>query len=1057
MKRNLLLMILASGLVLHATAQDRLLTGQILDAETKGPLPGATITTTSGTKSQSDTNGKFKLSVLSGKQTELTVQFVGYNIKKVKINTETNVVILLQPSSIGLNEVVAIGYGSVKRGDVTGAISSLSSKQIQDVPITSAEEILTGRLAGLQVTKEEGSPDAEVRIKVRGGTSITEDNSPLYIIDGIPMENGLRGLSPQDILSVNVLKDASSTAIYGARGANGVVVVTTRGGKEMKTQVSYNGSYGFNRLAKKLEVLNPYEFLTLQWERDKGYVDGKLPVYGTWADIQSYKGQTGIDWQEKMLANDGRQDNHNLSILGGTKNTQFSLSLSGNNQKMIVLNSGYKRQTLNFRFNHTITSKLKGYFNVRYSNQKIMGAGTSNESSASSNNLRHIIKYRPMLIGDVGEDDFDYEYLVETENGNGLTVSNPVATSNGQYSKNIDKMLNLSGYIDYSISNALTFRSTWGYGTYNQNKDVFWDWFTNLGRYYGDFTPVLLLNSINQSSYNISNTLTYDKRFAKHKLNFLLGNEFYGAATETDALQMKNYAVGITAEKALAQVGIGVPRAGFPRNDTYKNTLLSFFSRVNYAFNDKYLFTATLRADGSSKFSAANRWGYFPSASIAWKFSSENFLKSFSPLTEGKLRVSYGAAGNNRIQDYLYLQTYTSAGRYNLNETDVNGSYPASLANKNLKWETTISRNIGLDLSFLKNRLQLTADIYRNSTRDLLVAAPIATNSGYKTQLQNIGETLNKGLELQISGTLIDHKAFKWNMDFNVAFNKNKIVRLANSQSTDERFSGVGIANSPADYLIKVGESVGTMYGWVNDGFYKVDDFDWVGTTYTLKSGQPDVGKLFGTTAKPGMIKFRDLTGEGQVSLDDRTIIGNANPKYLGGINNQFSYKNFDLSVFLNFSVGNDIFNANKIEFTNAMVQGTNLLGIMKDRWRNIDGAGNPITDPVLLAEANQNAKIWTPHTGTGSFYVNSWAIEDGSFLRVNNVTLGYSLPSRLLKSIFVNKVRVYFTANNLHVFTRYSGFDPEVSNRGGGVIAGVDYSAFPRSKAYIFGLNVTL
>ncbi|MCF3109872.1 TonB-dependent receptor [Niabella sp. CC-SYL272] len=1050
------MMLLCPGITLFAQSG---VEGQVLSRSDNRPLADVNVSLKgTATAVRTGPDGKYRLSVVNTSTAVLVFSHVGFKTYETAVKGLPVLNVFMDSNSTEMNEVVAIGYATVKRKDLTGSISSVTARQIVDIPIASAAEALNGRLAGVQITTSEGAPGAEVKIRIRGGNSITQDNSPMYIVDGIQVEDGLTGLAPQDIESVDVLKDASATAIYGARGANGVIIINTKGGREMKTTVSYNGIFGYNTLANKLEVMSPYEFGVWQWERAGAYATGKHDVYGTWADIQALKNMPAVDWQEKVLNNPAFQQTHNLSVTGGNKATQFNISYTGNNQKGIVLNSVYKRHLLNFRFAHTVSSKLKIGLNTRYNRQEIEGAGTSDAGAQHFNKLRNVVKYRPLIMGDVAEDEIDENYYNEIGVGNGLALINPIALNNAEYRHTGKNLLNLNGFINYNFAKGFTFRSTLGVDLNQIKLKNFDDAESLKGRFLGGGRAMVQINDYEGQTLDFANTLTYTPRLGKgHSLNILAGHEIYNARNEIIDNQVRDFPMGITAEKALAQLSLGIPVVLSPSTSGTESRTVSFFGRSNYSYADKYLLTLTMRADGSSKFSADNRWGYFPSAALAWRISNESFMQQLTFISDMKFRLTYGVAGNNRIQDYLYFSAYRNAGQYNLLETVIPAQTIATLANKDLKWETTRSANIGLDLSLFNNRLQLTADAYLNRTHDLLVNAPIPYNSGYKTQLQNVGQTENKGLEFQLKGVIINHSDFNWNADLNISFNRNKIVKLARQQDFYLVASGIAPSSYPPDFIVKVGQPVGTMIGWISDGFYTVDDFNWSGTTPTLKPGQPDPSSIFGEKAAPGMMKYKDIDGNGIVNLDDQTIIGNPNPKFTGGFNQQLRYKNFDMSVFLNFVYGNDVFNANKMEFTNGYNGGTNLLAIMNDRWKKLDENGNLVTDPVKLAEMNRNTRIWTPKSGSGAFGLNSWAIEDGSFLRVNNITLGYTLPAAITQRAKISKLRFYATVNNLWVITGYTGFDPEVSNRSnGGVVAGVDYAAYPRSRAYLFGVNLS-
>ncbi|HEX6170780.1 MAG TPA: SusC/RagA family TonB-linked outer membrane protein, partial [Chitinophagaceae bacterium] len=569
----------------------------------------------------------------------------------------------------------------------------------------------------------------------------------------------------------------------------------------------------------------------------------------------------------------------------------------------------------------------------------------------------------------------------------------------------------------------------------------------------------------NRTVLNNSNVLTYSNArsntdfSSRHSIDVLLGHEIVQRQSKAYFVENRLFPIGITPERALGNMSLGTTPAGLSTSTELTDRIVSAFTRLNYVLDKKYLVTLTMRADGSSKFSQKNKWGYFPSASVAWRLSEENFMSQINnTVSDLKLRLSYGQAGNNRIDDFLYLTQFNANVFYDLNNQLITGYGPAGLANENLKWETTTARNIGLDAGFLKNRIQLSVDLYKNTTSDNLLDVLVPTTSGYTVQKQNVGATANKGVELQINATPIQNKDFTWNANFNISFNKNEIESLGPNQSGLVS-SGWAGGNTPEDFTVAVGQSVGTMWGFVTDGFYTLDDFNYSNGVYSLKSGVPSNRDITAVTPQPGMLKFKDLDGNNNITIaGDRTIIGSSQPKFFGGLNQQFTYKNFDMSVFVNFQYGNDILNANKLEFSSGYTDNSNLLAIMNDRWRNVNAAGQVVTDPAELAKLNTNATIWSPLTSASSFYSHSWAVEDGSFLRINNITVGYTLPTRIVNKIKISKLRIYGTINNLAVFTNYSGYDPEVNTRRNSPLtSGVDYSAYPRSRAFIVGANLSL
>lgn len=1057
-------------LPLMLVAQNRVLKGKVT-GDNGTPLAGANILqkgTQNGT--QTDAGGNFSLTVTTAERVTLVISSTGYKAREITTNGE-EVTVNMQIEATNLDDVVVVGYQSVKRRDLTGSVSSVNAKQLQDIPINSAAQALAGRLAGVQITGSEGSPNAEAIIRVRGGGSITQDNSPLYIIDGIQVENALSVIAPQDIESVDVLKDASATAIYGARGANGVVIITTRGGRNRKPTLSYNGLVGISKLANKLEVMNPYDFVLFQYERSRGSTTDRnnfLNTYGYFEDLDLYHSVPFVDWQDQLFGRNALQQTHNIALSGGNDATTYNLSLTSNTQEGILTGSDFDRKLVNFKFDHKLNNSIKLGFTTRFNNTVVNGAGTSDPGSSSTNRLRHAVKYRPFLAGGQDLYSYDEDYADET-NANSLQLVNPLLYNLAEYRRRINNTLNLSAYADLTITKFLSFKSTVGFDFTNIRSTAVDDSITGNSRQNGDGLPMAFIGTSEQLTVNNSNVLTFSNsklggRFnEKNAITVLAGHEIYQTRIRGENQYARYFPAGIAPKKALGNMNLGasyINPGSLPAFEN-ENHLVSAFGRINYAFDNKYMVTLTARADGSSKFAEGNKWSYFPSASVAWRVSQEKFMEAASSvINDLKLRVSYGEAGNNRIRDFLYLTQFASNTQYWLNEQMITGFSPNDLANINLVWEKTISRNIGVDVSVLQNKIQLSLDVYKNTTKDLLVAVPVPTSSGYVTQIQNVGSTENKGIEIQLNATPVTAKDFSWNINFNISFNKNKVTSLGTYQDFYLQSSGWGVGNTPADFIVKVGEPVGSIRGFITDGYYQLSDFDYDASsqTYTLKAGQPDNTGITSLAPYPGRLKLKDIDKNGVIDDKDRTILGVAQPKFFGGINQQFTYRNFDLSVFVNFQGGNKVVNANKLEFTNAYTPNSNMLAVMNNRWRNVNDQGQVVTDPVELAKLNGNATLWSPSTSSTAFTLHSWAVEDGSFMRINNITLGYNLPAALINKIKIQRLRIYGTVNNLAVITSYSGYDPEVNTRRNTpVTPGVDYSAYPRSRSFIVGVNLTL
>ena len=1098
MKRKLCLLVFLLWSCCVVFAQGRQITGTVTKDKTGEPLAGVTVSIKGTTiVTTTDNNGHFTIAIPSERNNPVLVfSYVGHDSKEVAVGSGDNVnANLVEAATTSLEDVVVIGYGTAKRRDVTSAVSSINARQLRDIPLNSTAQALAGRLAGVQITGSEGSPNAEVLIRVRGGGSITQDNSPLYIIDGIQVESGINSLSPQDIESIDVLKDASATAIYGARGANGVVIITTKSGRNNKTTISYNGSFGINKLAKKLDVMKPYDFVVYQWERALFVGDTSRPYGRRFDSLTAYQNVPFVDWQEEMFGRNAKFQTHNVSLNGGNAGTTYNLSLTSNKEEGVMRNSDFDRKLVTFKFDHNFNKSLKVGFSTRYNNTVVNGAGTSNSGSSSTNRLRQSVKYRPLLVNGQDLEDYDPDYAAST-NANSLALVNPLLLNEAEFRKNTSNIANIGVYVDLKITNFLSFRTTAGVDYFNLRQEAFDDTITSPAKQNAN-QPLAGIGNSTRVTLNNSNVFTYSNasskgNFAeKNSLTVIAGHEIYRTKTRAENQFARFFPVGIDAEKALGNMNLGTSYIDPNRlpSSVNENRLVSFFGRANYGFDDRYLLSVSARADGSSKFAPENKWSYFPSGSLAWRISNERFFEKFGDKTgisELKLRFSYGQAGNNRINDFLYIQQFTTGTQYWLNEAMVTGFLPGTLANADLIWERIISRNVGLDVAMLNNRLNFSLDVYKNTTKDLLVNVPIPTSSGYTRQIQNVGSTENRGVEIQINATPVSKKNFTWTVNFNASFNKNKVLSLGTFQKSYLEFSGWGFSNTPADYLVRVGNSVGSMWGFVTDGYYTLDQFDYDPVTkyYTLKTGVPNNATITSTLAQPGGVRFKDIAGapdstgkltapDGKIDDYDKTIIGDFNPKVFGGLNQQFQYKNFDLSIFINYQIGGDVYNANKLEFTTGYTVNANLLSMMNDRWRVIDAQGNILQRtvtvgsaqvvqgeaPAVLAAANaHNPGLWFPSTASTSFTLHSWAIEDATFVRINNITLGYTLPANISRKAKLERARIYFTVNNLAVITNYSGYDPEVNaRRNNPVTPGVDYSAYPRSRTFIAGVNLSL
>lgn len=1039
-------------------------------------IPGATVIvkgTTSGTVS--DIGGNYKIKVPDHQSSVLVFSYVGMTAKEIKAEGRTVINVQLEQSSIVLDEVVAVGYGTVKRRDLTGSVSSVKAEAINAVPVTSVAQALAGKVAGVSVTQSEGSPDAAIAIRVRGGLSITQDNEPLYIIDGFPSEQGLAGLDPSDIASIDVLKDASATAIYGARGGNGVILITTKEGFEGKATVNYEMYYGIKKLTNKMQLLSVEDFVRLEYERSMlggaaeksrfvsmygdGYVspmDYDEAMYAAFTPIHEvYGNRPGIDWQG-LIFDDAMpsSQNHKVSISGGNKTTKYTGSYSYNNDQGVMLNSGLVRNNIRLRMDQNLSDKLRFTANVSHVNEKTTGMGSLSETSYFSR-MQHIIQYRP-IIGKTG-DDYDlvrYQNDPIRDDESGNQMQNPIVSIENEIQSKLNKMSVFNGEIVYNLTKNLTYRGSIGLRDRTYTQDLFYQKGSrqaiNSGAPYGQ------RHIQEYSTINYNNVLSYRLRLPRsHAFDMMIGQESYtmnynrllvkSTNFPEDNFGLDDMSLGETPDK--------------PVTDAYEERTLSFFGRANYNYKQRYLATLTLRADGSSKFGANNKWGYFPSASVAWRLSEENFIKDLNAFSNLKLRLSYGAAGNNRIGTFRSLSRMSSSWQPFENATSVS-YYSSQLPNPDLKWETNISANAGLDLGFFDQRVQVVVDVYNNMTENLLLESKVPLLSGYATTMKNVGKTQNRGVELTINTVNVKTKKISWETSFNISTNRNKVIQLADADYFTSRSGWAATSEfNDDDYRIEVGQALGNMYGYKQIGLYQVDDFNYdaVAKKYLVKEGvayDPD------NYPKPGYYKFENHDdSDNIINANDKQVIGNATPDFTGGLVNTIRYKNFDFSFALNFSVGNDVYNANTMYYTKTSNRYRNSLGLSADRFTYIDPETgmNVFTSPDRLAAINANHNQYASVEGNAVLKFHSGYVEDGSYLRLTNTTLGYTLPRSVVKKIGISNLRLYASGYNLLLLTRYSGFDPEVNSKpNGGLTPGVDWGAYPRSLSMVFGLNLS-
>lgn len=1034
-----------------------LVRGTVVD-QTGESVIGASIQvkgTTQGTIT--DIDGKFSLGV-PDKKSVIVVSFIGYATKELQVDTSKPMSIVLEEDTKVLDEVVVVGYQEVRKKDLTGSVAKADMNELLNTPVGSFDQTLGGRIAGVNVSSSEGTPGGTMNIVIRGNNSLTQDNSPLYVIDGFPVEDAAIAstINPSDIESLDILKDASATAIYGARGANGVVIITTKKGKVGKAQITYDGSVTMHHVTRTIPMMDAYEFVKLQAETYPASIanltGGYLMEYqGKQWTLDDYRGIFQYDWQDEILRT-ALQHNHNIRLTGGTEGVRYNASVSYYNQDGILLNSGYER--FQARANTVIKrDKLDISLTTNYSRSIQTGSTPSETSYSGMNNLFYSVwGYRPVTYPNKSMESLLNDVMDEAIDSSNDYRFNPIRSLKEEYRKYYINNLQLNGYVSYEFIKGLKLKVSGGY-TYDARKN---DQFNNSNTRYGGPTSTDKVNAQiirnERLTWLNENTLTYQTNIKKkHFFNSLVGITFQNSDYEYYSLKSTHI-----PNESLGMAGMADGTLSSSSSLKSSWSMMSYLARLNYNYKSKYYATASFRADGSSKFSKKHRYGYFPSGSLAWNFMEEEFMAPIKKVVgAGKLRVSWGLTGNNRIGEYDYyalLQMLKEKqGDYISNGSIPSGVYPfdndmssvgmvpVSLPNEDLKWETTEQWNVGLDLSFFNERLNFTADVYRKTTRDLLLEASLPLVSGYYSATKNIGKVRNDGLELSLSTVNVQTKDFTWTSDFNIAFNKNEVLELAENQlslTTAARFDQN--YNSQPSYIAKVGLPMGMMYGYIYEGTYKYDDFVKSGSSYTLKDNVPYFSSEANT--QPGMPKYKDVNGDGIIDTNDRTIIGRGLPIHTGGFTNSFTYKGFDLSVFFQWSYGNDIMNANRLFFENAGgKKDLNQFASYANRWT----PENPESDiPAATKSASNNV-------------ISSRIIEDGSYLRLKTVTLGYTFPKALIAKAKLSNARVYVAAQNLWTWTSYSGYDPEVSVRNSALTPGLDFSSYPRAFTLSFGVNL--
>ena len=1094
---------------LSALAQAQI-SGQVVDA-TGETVIGATIVEKGNPKNAAvtDFDGNFSIKVASGKI--LVISYVG--MKTQEVPAATGMKVVLEDDNASLDEVVVVGYTSRARKDLTGSVGSVSGAKLAVVPVSSAAEALTGKIAGVQVTTTDGQPGADINIRVRGATSVTQSNEPLYIVDGFQVPN-INDIPPSDIASIDVLKDASLTAIYGAKGGNGVIIVTTKSAQAGKVQVSFNGRLSVSSLSRSLDIMNTGQFVDLMYDRASSNGNGARDSwqkafrgdFGNPKDNSIYYYKTTNDWQDEVLGNKPISYQANVTVGGGNETTRFNLSLTQSEDLGIILGSGVRRTNVNFKLNTKITKNLEFTYNPKLTYRRDEGAGGANVGSGGL--VDRVLRYQPTAgLRSWG----NYSIMESAADAERFNLTNPVN----------DIMTNTQKKHSYSISqqfalkwtpiSGLVLRSEGNYNISFRNTQRYWGWLTQEGqKAVHQQKPVARLTDRTVESYTWTNTASYDTSIKDvHNLSFLLGQEIYHTQYKESQQAAHLFDIGIDANTAINNMALGQPYAA----DTYTlrstaNRTASFFGQASYNYNHKYLLSATLRADGSSKFAPGNQWGYFPSISGAWVLNQEKFLSDVKWIDQLKIRASYGLAGNNNINDDLWRFLYTSSnsgGPEFASTTTANGelyyTVPSDYPNKDIKWETTITRNLAADISLFGGRLSITPEFYWNTTRDLLYRSYIPGVSGYSRQMQNIGKVQNNGWELTLNADLLRGKDYVLSANLTLGHNKMTIKQLNRDDNRIFNNASAWKSSDQNDYMLEVGGELGLMYGYVYDGLYTWDEFLYPTTStyaanpkgkgvvngiliggtvtdgYEGNSGNGVLGNSHsGYSTMPGKIKIKDLNGDGQIDINDKTVIGRTTPKWQGGFGISGQWKDFDFVANFTYMLDFDVYNATAYALSstsNKQNTFTNVYSKFTDnRWRysapegytdlsghNITGEslyknGNLDGMPGLYRDMNANVNMWNPGDLVTNIMLDAF-VEDGSFIRCSDVTIGYTLPKSIIKKIFLNKVRAYISASNLFILTNYSGYDPEVDVQSG-LTPSMDYNRYPRARTFSFGLNVT-
>lgn len=1035
----------------QSQAQSKItVSGLVLSSEDKNFIAGASVMEKGANNGAvTDDQGAFTVSVASG--ATLVVTSIGYQPKEVVANNSQELKIELDPASNDLSDLIVVGYGKQKKSDLTGSIAVISPKDMTLGPSASFDQMLQGKAAGVRVVQSSGAPGGNVNITIRGISSITGGNSPLYVIDGFPIGTGgggsnmqsynsnsysaggmlsssgvnqvnpLSSINPSDIQSIEILKDASATAIYGSRGANGVVIITTRRGALGKAKVSFNSSSGFQELAKKLDLLSPQQYAEFVADgRDNAwvYAGGNAsdhndkrntatvvkPEFRDPASITS-----GTDWQDVIFRKSLVQ-NHELSATGGSKNVKYYLSGSYLDQEGIILGSDFKRYSLRSNIDAQLSSRIK-----------ITSAINASYAYGDFARAQGHLGERGLISSALASDP---TIPIYGPNGNlysefsdplGIPVENPIVIMRNFSDKRDVTTIFTNNVLEYNILSNLDFKTSFGVNYSSSNTRL---WKSSRVGLYTSKTGVATagVTQVKSLDYLNENTLNYHKTFnTKHTINALAGfsvqknaaNIFQAGASDFPTDQIPFLAAG--------QVSSGT-------NYVSEWSMASWFARLNYAYDSKYLLTATIRRDGSSRFGPKNKWGTFPSLAAGYNLSEESFMKRFKAISQLKIRASYGIAGNNLISNYA------SQGLLNITRTVSNGQIvsgvtPSVLANDNLTWEQSAQTNFGMDLSLFQNRISFTADFYKSIKKNLLLNVTLPAASGFSSSVQNIGKLENRGMEFTLNTQNIAGKKFKWSTSFNISANKNKVLALNGDN--------VRISNS-AYQITEAGLPISSFYLLHAIGVFQTQE-------------EIDNSPVQSPRVQPGDLKFKDVNGDGKITTADKDVIGSPWPDYIWGFDNNLTFGRFALGISINASHGNNVyFEGGEIQLNDAGVQ--NQLAIIADRWKSPSQPGNG-----MVPRAIRNDYAFTLSSSSRYLF-------DGSFVKIRNIHLSYNIPGEILKRLKLQALSVYADVSNAYTFTDYPSYDPEGSIGGDNITqSGVDYFAYPNPRIYTLGIRIDL